>query len=226
MQVLKKKSILDRLDPRLKITVTLLFTVVPFAVTNWLLLGLMLFIIIALIQLTNLSVIYCLQKLKSPAIMVLIMIFLQFLMMPHIDAFWHGLLVFGRLVIVMMSWFILLSTMTQMAFILCVESVLHPIQKLGFKTGSIMLTFRIIQRFVPSLMQEAHKILKAQASRGLDIKGANIWQKMRLMTALLLPVFVMAIKKADEQANTMAIRGYVLNQERTTYQTLKRLDRR
>jgi len=218
-----KKSILDQLDPRLKIAVTILLTIVIFASSNWLLLSLTLVATLGLVKLAHLSIIYCFQKLKSPAILMLIMVILQLLLTPHIDALWHGLLVFGRLVIVMLSGFVLISTTTQMAVILSIEAVLQPVKKLGFKTGAIILTFRMIQRFVPSLMQEANKTLKAQASRGLDIKGVNIWMKMRLMLALLLPIFVIAIKKADELASTMAVRGYVLNQERTAYQTLKRM---
>lgn len=155
--------------------------------------------------------------------MVVFMLVLQLLMTFHIDALWHGLFTFLRLMIFMMFCLVLVMTTTQTAFILSLESALQPLSKMGFKTGAILLTFRIIQRFVPSLMQEANKILKAQASRGLDIKNANLWMKMRLMIALLLPVFVVAIKRADDLGNTMAVRGYVLNQARTPYRTLRRM---
>jgi len=223
MSKLTTKSILDQVDPRLKILITILLTVVTFMISNWLMLGFTLFVALVLTKLANFSLMYCFRKLRSPAIMMIVMLILQFLMMPHIDALWHGLLIFGRLVIVMMSWFVLISTTTQTEFILSLAYFLLPVKKIGFKTGAIMLTFRMIQRFVPTLMQEANKILKAQAARGLDIKGANIWIKMRLIIALLLPIFVVAIKRADGFANTMAVRGYVLNQKRTTYQTLKRM---
>ena len=167
--------------------------------------------------------------------MIVIMLVLQMLMAPHGNvlfkvgfiqvtdhAILYGLLMFARLMIVIISVIVLTSTTQQQQFILSLESFLQPVQKLGLKTGSMMLVFRIIQRFVPSISREATKILKAQASRGLDIKGANIWLKMRLIGALLLPVFVVAIKRADDLSNSMAVRGYVINQRRSSYQTLRK----
>ena len=222
MSYLNTNSILNRVDPRLKIVMTIVLIVATFFVSNWIILGLILILVAGLVVLARIPILYCLQKLQSPAIMIVIMIVLQMLIAPHTNAFWHGLLVFVRLMIVIISVIVLTSTTTQQDFILSLESFLRPASMVGLKTGAVMLTFRIIGRFVPSITREAHKILKAQASRGLDIKGASIWLKMRLIGALLLPVFVVAIKRADDLSNAVAVRGYVMNQERSSYQTLQR----
>jgi len=208
------------LDARFKIIATLALTIVTFMISDWRILMILVILVLGLVQLVKLPLTYCLKKLKAPVIMVLVMTLMQLLITPSIDALWHGLLIFTRLLIVIMVWFIFIETTTQTAVTLSLEALLQPLKKIGVKIGALMLTIRIIQRFVPSLMQEASKILKAQASRGLDINSASIWMKMRLITALILPVFVIAIKKADELANTMAVRGYVLNQERTSYRSL------
>ena len=223
MPYLNTNSVLNKLDPRLKIVMTVVLIVAIFFVSNWIALGTFLLLVVGLVLLARIPILYCLKKLKSPTIMIVVMLVLQMLIAPHEEAIWQGLLSFVRLMIVITSAMVLTLTTSQMEFILSLESFLKPASKIGLKTGSMMLTFRIIQRFVPSIFQEANKILKAQASRGLDIKGANIWMKMRLIGALLLPVFVVAIKRADDLSNSMAVRGYVINQERTSYQTLQRV---
>lgn len=223
MSYLNTNSILNRVDPRLKIVMTVVLIMTTFFVSNWIVLGLFLVVVVGLVLLAGIPMVYCFKKLKTPAIMIMIMLALQMLIAPHGDAILHGLLVFVRLMIVIMSAIVLTSTTVPWEFILSLESFLRPARKIGLKTGSIMLTFRVIQRFVPSISREANKILNAQASRGLDIKGANIWMKMRLIGALLLPVFVVAIKRADDLSNSMAVRGYAINQKRSSYQTLQRV---
>ena len=235
MSYLNTNSILDRVDPRLKIVMMSVLIITTFFVSNWLLLGLFLVFVIGLVLLAGIPMLYCLKKLKVPTVMIVIMLIVQLLLMPHghvifeigfiqitTDAILYGLLVFIRLMIVIISVLVLTATTAPGAFILSLESFLRPACKIGLKTGSILLIFRMIGRFVPSISREANKILKAQASRGLDIKGANIWMKMRLIGALLLPVFVIAIKRADELSNSMAVRGYVMNEKRTSYQTLRK----
>ena len=220
MPYLNTNSILNRVDPRVKIVMTIVLIFATFFVSNWIVLGLFLFLVAGLVVLAKIPILYCLKKLQSPAIMIVIMLVLQRLIAPQTNAFWHGLLVFVRLMIVIISVIILTSTTKQQDFILSLEFFLCPAFKIGLKTGAVMLTFRIIGRFVPSVTGEARKILKAQASRGLDIKGANIWMKIRLIGALLLPVFVLAIKRADDLASSMAVRGYVIDKERSSYRVL------
>jgi len=225
MAYFNANSILNRLDPRFKIVATVVLIVMTFFASTWIVLGMLLIFVASLVLLARIPVLYCLKKLISPAILILVMLALQVLIAPYEGAVWHGVLVFVRLMIVITGAIVLTSTTSQMEFILSLESFLKPVEKIGFKTGAIKLAFRMIQRFVPSLLEEANKILKAQASRGLDIKGASIWMKMRLIGALLLPVLVIAIKRADDLSNVVAVRGYVLNQQRTNYQTLKRVKR-
>lgn len=211
-----------KLDPRIKIIATIGLTILTFASSSYFTQSLLLIIVIASTFAVKIPAGYLIRKLRTPLLMVTVMLALQIMMMPHIGAFANALLSFIRLTIVIISWFILSYSTSQTTIILALESFLQPVEYLGIKTGMIILIFKIIQRFVPSLFEEAHKILNAQASRGIDIKNAKIWRKMYLIGALLLPVFVISLKRADDLSNAMAVRGYVLNQKRTNYQTLKR----
>ena len=236
MKYLVTNSILNRLDPRLKIIMILALIIVTFYAQEWLIFGLLLVFVMGLVILAKIPILYCLKEMKNPTVMIVIMLALQMLIAPRGNVIFEigfiqvtgdeissGVLVFVRLMIVIISVIVLTSTTKQNEFILSLESFLKFARRLGLKTDSIILTFRIIGRFVPSITREANMILKAQATRGLDIKGANLWLKMRLIGALLLPVFVVAIRRVDDLSNSMAVRGYVMNQQRSNYQTLKRV---
>jgi len=225
MRDLSKNQPLKKIDPRLKIIATVVLIMVTFFISNWIIQGTLLITTIIFVKLAGISILYCLKKLKTPAIMIGIMLILQQLIALHgnlLEMALHGMLTFTRIMIVIIIVIVLTTTTTQQDFILALTAFLTPFNKLGLKTSAIILTCRMIGRFVPSITIEANKILNAQASRGLDIKGANIWQKMRLIGALLLPVFVIAIKRADDLSNAMAVRGYVMDAKRSSYQTLKR----
>ena len=235
MLYLNTNSIFNRMDPRLKIVLTLTFILFTFFISNLILLTLFLMIMISLVILAGLPISYSAKKLANPTSMIVVMLILQSLIAPHgnvifeigfiqvtDDAIRYGALVFIRLMIVIINVVILKSTTKQREVILSLESFLLPVRIIGLKTDSIMLIFKIVGRFVPSITEEAKKTLNAQATRGLDIKGANIWLKMRLIGALLLPVFVVAIKRADDLSNSMAVRGYVSNNKRTSYRALRK----
>ena len=67
----------------------------------------------------------------------------------------------------------------------------------------------IALRFVPTLFEETQKILKAQASRGVDISEGKFKDKIMQLISLLVPLFILSFKRADELANAMEVRGYV-----------------
>lgn len=233
---LKTQSLLSRVDPRLKIVVAFVWIIAAFKSDHWLVLGLFLMFVMWLFKLAGIPMLYGLKKLKSPVRVILIMFVLQMLVVPdgHVIfemgiiqvtdvGIFHGLLVFVRLMIVLFIGMVLTATTTPTAVILSLEYFLQPFGKIGLKIGSVLLILRMIQRFVPSLWREASKVLNAQASRGLDIKGASLWMKMRLIGALLLPVFVLGIKQADQLSNAMFVRGYVMNGKKTNYRRLQRI---
>lgn len=222
MTYVNTHSILHKIDPRFKIGLILTWVVATLFVNHWFVLMVFLTLAFILLLVAKIPLIYALKQLKIPAVMLLIMFAIQWVMTPSMAGIWQQLLVFSRLIVIILSVMCLLMTTKQTDFILSLEFFMIPMGKIGIQTGALILVFRIMQRFVPTIFNEANKILKAQASRGLDIKNANFVMKMRLIGALLLPVFVVSIKRADELANVMAIRGFVLNKPKSSYQTLKR----
>lgn len=101
------------------------------------------------------------------------------------------------------------------------EIVLKPFEKIGLKTSILAMMISIALRFIPTLINEADKILKAQASRGVDFKEGKYREKIIQIISLLIPMFVVSHKRAEDLANAMEARGYAPGEKRTKLYELK-----
>ena len=97
------------------------------------------------------------------------------------------------------------------------EEVMKPLKKLRVPTSEIAMMIAIALRFIPTLLDEANKIMKAQASRGVDFEEGTLRQKVTQIISLLIPMFIISFKRADELANAMEARGYAPGKDRTKY---------
>lgn len=88
------------------------------------------------------------------------------------------------------------------------EEVMKPLKKLKVPTEEISMMISIALRFIPTLLDEANKIMKAQASRGVDFQEGTLRQKITQIISLLIPMFIISFKRADDLANAMEARGY------------------
>ncbi|MBR2890803.1 MAG: energy-coupling factor transporter transmembrane protein EcfT [Bacilli bacterium] len=102
-----------------------------------------------------------------------------------------------------------------------IESLLKPLELLHIKTSVFAMMVSIALRFIPTLFLEADKILKAQASRGVDFNEGNLKAKVVQIISLLVPMFVVSFKKADELAIAMEARGYIPGEKRTKLNEMK-----
>ena len=101
------------------------------------------------------------------------------------------------------------------------EWLLHPLTYIKIPVGVISTLLSLTLRFIPTLMQEANKIMNAQASRGVDFKSANLGRKVAQITSLLIPMLVISFKRAEDLALAMEARGYVVGAKRTKVDLLK-----
>jgi energy-coupling factor transport system permease protein len=100
------------------------------------------------------------------------------------------------------------------------ESLLRPLRVVRFPAAETALMVTIALRFVPTLAQEAERLMKAQAARGADIGTARPWQiirRTRSVLPVIVPLFVSALKRADDLVLAMEARGYVPGAPRTSY---------
>lgn len=101
------------------------------------------------------------------------------------------------------------------------EGVFAPLKVIGVNVSILAMMISIALRFIPTLINEANKILKAQASRGVDFSEGKLKDKLFQIISLLIPMFVIAYKRADELANAMEARAYIPGEARTKINELK-----
>ncbi len=101
------------------------------------------------------------------------------------------------------------------------ESILSPLKIFKIPVGVFSMLVSLTLRFIPTLLTETRKIMNAQASRGADFSEGHLHEKVKQIIALLIPMFVVSFKRADDLANAMEARGYVIGEERTKLDELK-----
>lgn len=101
------------------------------------------------------------------------------------------------------------------------ESLLSPLAKIKIPVGTLAMIFSLTLRFIPLLFDETNKIMRAQASRGVDFSEGSLKNKVTQIISLLIPMFILAFNKAEDLANAMETRGYIVGGKRTRYDELK-----
>ncbi len=101
------------------------------------------------------------------------------------------------------------------------ESLLKPLKVIKFPSGELATMLSLTLRFIPSLLEETNKIMKAQASRGVEFSESKLKKKLTQIISLLIPIFVISFKRAEDLANAMEVRGYIVGGTRTKVDIMK-----
>lgn len=101
------------------------------------------------------------------------------------------------------------------------EAILSPLKLIKIPVGIFAMLISLTLRFIPTLMVESKKIMNAQASRGSDFNEGKLHEKVNQIIALLIPMFVISFKRADDLSNAMSARGYIIGAKRTKIDELK-----
>ncbi|TNF09155.1 MAG: energy-coupling factor transporter transmembrane protein EcfT [Bacillota bacterium] len=96
-----------------------------------------------------------------------------------------------------------------------IESLLKPLKVVKVPVDVIAMMLSLTLRYIPTLLGETEKIMKAQASRGVDFKESKFKEKVIQIISLLIPVFVISFKRAEDLGNAMEVRGYIIGAKRT-----------
>jgi len=126
-----------------------------------------------------------------------------------------------RLVLLVLGTSILTLTTSPILLTDGIESLMTPLKKLGFPAHELAMMMTIALRFIPTLLEETDKIMKAQMARGADFESGNIFQRAKSLVPILIPLFVNAFRRADDLAIAMEARGYRGGEGRTKFRVLK-----
>jgi energy-coupling factor transport system permease protein len=126
-----------------------------------------------------------------------------------------------RLVLMITTTTILTATTKPLDLTLGIEESLKPFKRFGVPTHEISMMISIALRFIPTIIEEAFRILKAQQSRGVDMEEGKLKEKVVAILSLIIPLFIACFQRAEDLANAMEARGYNPQGQRTRYRQLK-----
>lgn len=227
-------SVIHRMDARIKILISFLFIVLIFFVTNFPGYGLVLAYISLIILLSGIPVKYVIKGLR-PLLFIIILTFIinifftagetVLLKVWKITITAEGLqqAVFMalRLIFLVAGTSILTLTTSPIALTDGIELLLSPLKVIRFPAHELAMMMTIALRFIPTLLEETDKIMKAQMARGADFESGNIIQRAKSLIPLLVPLFISAFRRADELAMAMESRCYRGGNNRTRMKILK-----
>lgn len=209
-QYLPGSSFLHRLDPRTKILAVLIYMVSLFLVNNFWGLGAMLLLSIVVVLISHIPLKFFFRGIKAIVFIVLLTVALQMFMTPGEPLWQWGFLTITkegirqaifmgtRLILLVSVTSILTLTTTPISLTDGIENLLKPFQRFGVPAHELAMMMTIALRFIPTLIEETDKIMKAQAARGADFESGNLVERAKAMIPLLVPLFLNAFKRADE----------------------------
>ena len=220
-------SFLHKMDPRAKILCTMIFICAIFLANNpWSYLVVTLFTALC-ISLSGVPFRLIVKAVKPLWVILVFTLVIHLLTTPGTEIFRLGPVkiteegvrngVFMTLRLVFLIAFSSLLTYTTSPIVLTdgIEALLMPFRRFGVPAHELAMMMTIALRFIPTLLEETDRIMKAQSSRGADFTAGNIWQKAKSMVPLLGPLFISAFRRADDLATAMEARCYRGGEGRT-----------
>lgn len=232
-------SFIHNLDPRTKLLATFYFILVVFFANNWLAYAFLVVTALLLVFLSQISLSFFLKGIRPMIWLILFTVCFQILFSTGGQVYFQwgplavtsegiqaGIYIFLRLVLIIVFSTLMTLTTAPLELTDGIEHMLRPLARLGFPSHEIALMLSIALRYVPTLMDEATKIMNAQRSRGVDFNEGSFMDRIKAIVPILIPLFVSAFNRAEEMANAMEARGYKGGQGRSKYRQLvySRLD--
>ena len=237
-----RETYVHHLDARNKIFLMILFMVgIFFQFNMWstsLVLSGLYFLVLLIIMIVSRVNFFSLFKSLSGMWMFIIILFAIYIFVPNNnyylptafnigslevkwDAFCQTGYIILRLVLMISLTMVLTSTTKPMDMTYAFEWYMTPLKPLRFPAHEIAMTLSIALRFIPTLLDETERIMKAQASRGVDFNHGGLFKRFGAVIALIIPLFVSALERSEELANAMIVRGYDPRAKRSRYRLLR-----
>ncbi len=236
-------SWIHRLDPRLKIFLTILFMVLIFLpLPTWFMTFLMggLLFLLAFVLLLNahLSLGSFFSSLHSLWFMVVFLLVIYVLVpnngssdlgvawnlngwIVYWDSFAQAGKIVLRLLLMLELTMVLTSTTKPLDLTFALEWYMTPLKWIHFPASEIAMIISIALRFIPTLLEDTTRVMKAQESRGVDFSHGRLWKRVRSLTSLIVPLFASSFLRSEELAYAMEARGYDPKAKRSRYRKSK-----
>ena len=231
-------SFLHRMDPRVKIVLLFFFLLLIFFVENAAGFAVLGVCVAALMLCSQVPLTMQLRSVRPILWIVLFTFAVHLFMTPGTEAFrlgiftatWEGAergaYIGLRLILLILLSTLLTLTTSPLRLTDGLEALLSPLRRVGVPVHELAMMMTIALRFVPTLLEELDRIMKAQKARGVDFEHGNIMRRLRAVVPVLVPLFLSAFRRADELALAMEARCYRGGEGRTQMKELRveRLD--
>ena len=219
-QYYQTESVVHRLDPRVKLLGTLLFIIALFNYKNPVGYALGIIFLFAVIKLSHVPVKFITKGLKGIVIIMLMTVLISLFLTPGTTALTIGkvsityegiataLSMMIRLMLLIMGSSVVTLTTTPNNLTDGLEKGLGFLKIFRVPVGDVAMMMSIALRFIPILLEETDRIMKAQLARGADFENGNLIKKAKSLVPVLVPLFVSAFRRAGELAMAMEARCY------------------
>lgn len=226
-------SFVHKLDARIKILISFLFIITLFFIKSFPPYLLILGFIMLIVKVSEIPLNFLLKGLR-PLFFIIILTFIinlifttgepLFKLGPLIiskEGFYQALFIALRLIFLVMGTSILTLTTSPISLTDGIEKLLNPFRKIGVPAHELAMMMTIALRFIPTLLEETDKIMKAQMARGADFESGNLVKRAKALVPLLVPLFINAFRRADELSVAMEARCYRGGENRTRLNELR-----
>ncbi len=226
-------SVIHKLDPRVKLFGTLVFIISLFCFRGLAALLLATLFLAGVIRASKVPFRFMVKGLRAIAVLMVITALFNLFLTPGepVVSFWvlsiseegikSAALMAFRLTYLILGTSVMTLTTTPNQLTDGLEKALTPLARLGVPVHAIAMMMSIALRFIPILIEETDKIMKAQMARGADFESGNLLKKVKSMVPLLVPLFVSAFRRADDLAMAMEARCYNGSSGRTKMKPLR-----
>lgn len=226
---------IHRLDPRIKILATIAYITILFFIKGFFPYIYVLAYLGSVVWLSEISVKTVLKSLKPLIVIILLTVIFNVFLTPGetiklfgyklpfvtkeglYQAVYMGL----RLIFLITGASLLTLTTSPISLTDGIEKLLNPFKRIGIPAHELAMMMTIALRFIPTLLDETDKIMKAQMARGADFESGNLLNRAKAMIPLLVPLFISAFRRAEELALAMEARCYRGGEGRTRMKQLK-----
>lgn len=235
-QYLPANSFVHKMDPRAKILLTIAYIVAVFLVRPFHFLGFgacFVFLILAT-ALSKVSFFKVLRSIKLVLFFVILSAVLQLFFNSDGNkvfsigkvvitdgGLYNAGFIIARIIMVVMGASLLTLTTSPIELADGIESLLTPLKLIKFPVHEFALIMSIALRFIPTLLDETDRIIKAQKARGADFESGNIFKRAKALIPVLIPLLISSFRRADELADAMDARCYAGSKNRTKYKKLR-----
>ena len=232
-QYLPLDSQMHKMDPRFKIIASMVFIGTLFAVKTFIGYAVVMSFLVGVILVSKVPFQYILRGLK-PVLMIILFAFGINIFFTPGNVIWSfGILAVTyegirmalfmglRLILLIIGTSLLTLTTSPIELTDGIEACLNPFKRFGMPAHELAMMMTIALRFIPTLLNETDKIMKAQMARGADFESGNLASRAKSLIPLLIPLFISAFRRADELAMAMEARCYRGGVNRTRMKQLK-----